>query len=131
MRLALLLLAILPAAALPATASAEAAPKLPSGQPVSLVEVIWPQPGAEEAVARFRFLAPKLRKGEGNEPDLAALCDRVALPAVLKQEVKVDQIIVSLAAKPVKFGEPHPEVVQVIEAYVVEAGHCAPAGLGE
>ena len=111
-------------------AAAGAVPQVPSGQPVALQEVIWPKAGgAGEKIARFRFVAPKLRKGAGNEDDMMALCEAVARPAVAQKGLKVDQIVISLAQAAVPFGEQHPEVAQVFEAYVIEAGHCALAGL--
>ncbi len=121
MRALLAALLLLPGVAL-------AAPRVPSGQPVSLMEVIWPAPGASgKTVARFRFLAPALKKGAANAADLQALCDQVAVPEVKKHGGQVDQIVVSLSSQPLKFGESNPNVAQVIEAFVVKAGVCQEA----
>ncbi|MBI1220107.1 MAG: hypothetical protein GC186_16340 [Rhodobacteraceae bacterium] len=103
---------------------------MPSGQPVTLQEVVWPDPAAPgQKIARFRFVAPKLRKGGGNEADMMALCEAVARPAIAAQTAQVDQIVVSLAQMPLKLGERRPDVVQVFEAYEIDDGHCALAGL--
>lgn len=111
-------------------AHADDLPKLPSGQPVTLLEVVWPDAAAQgEKIARFRFVAPKLRKGASNEDDMMALCQAVARPEVTAKAAKVDQVVVSLAQAPLKLGEKRPDVVQVFEAYVIDDGHCAPAGL--
>jgi hypothetical protein len=111
-------------------AHADDAPRLPSGQPVTLQEVVWPDPGAPgEKIARFRFVAPKLRRGASNEDDMLALCQAVARPEVMAKAAKVDQIVVSLAQAPLKLGEKRPDVVQVFEAYVIDGGHCTLAGL--
>lgn len=113
--------------AIPCTVAAEAPPRLPSGQPVSLIEVIWPQPGAQEPAARFRFLAPKLKKGEGNTADMKTLCERLALPALKEKGAGGDRIVISLSSQPVKFGEARPDVTQVIEAFTAKAGKCEEA----
>ncbi len=121
--------ALLLGAVLLLTAAAGAAPRVPSGQPVSLQEVIWPgSGGGGQKIARFRFVAPDLRKGAGNENDMKALCEAVARPAVAQKGLKVDQIVISLARKAVPFGEQHPDVPQVFEAYVIDDGRCALAG---
>ncbi|WP_127901751.1 DUF6497 family protein [Solirhodobacter olei] len=110
-----------------ALAAATALPKLPSGLQVSLMQVVWPAPGAAKGdrVARFRFLAPDLKKGADTDADLKTLCEKVARPMVKAKGATVDQVIVSLASKPLKLGESRPDVVQVFEAYQLKASHCA------
>ena len=111
-------------------AQADGVPRVPSGQPVTLLEEVWPDPGAPgEKIARFRFVAPKLSRGGKTEDDMMALCEAVARPAVASEGAKVDQVVVSLAQAPLKLGEQRPDVVQVFEAYVIDDGHCALAGL--
>ena len=117
--------------------AAWAGPKVPSGQAVSLIEVVWPEAGAPMTTARFRFLAPAIvSKGKGVGPDqaegdMAALCEGVALPTIAKSGKAVQEIVVSLSQKPVKLGETRDDVVQFFEAYVVKGGHCTVEGIGE
>ena len=74
--------AVLAAAVLMAgAAQADGVPRVPSGQPVTLLEEVWPDPGAPgEKIARFRFVAPKLSRGGKTEDDMMALCEAVARP---------------------------------------------------
>lgn len=104
-------------------------PKLPSGQPVSLQEVIWPKQDAVagERAARFRFVAPKLKKGANADADLAALCTQVALPMMKERAVSLEQVVISMASKPVAVGEARPDVAQVFEAFGVSDGRCVEA----
>ncbi|MDE3026965.1 MAG: acetolactate synthase [Paracoccaceae bacterium] len=117
--------------------AAWAGPKVPSGQAVSLMEVVWPEARAQVKTARFRFLAPAIvthGKGVGPdeaEDDMAALCEGVALPTIVKSGKAVQEIVVSLSQKPVKLGETRDDVVQFFEAYVVKGGHCTVEGIGE
>ncbi len=120
-----------------AAGAAWAGPKVPSGQVVSLMEVLWPEAGAPMKTARFRFLAPAIvARGKGVGPDqaeddMAALCEGVALPMIAKSGKAVREIVVSLSQKPVKLGETRDDVVQFFEAYVVKGGHCTVEGIGE
>jgi hypothetical protein len=122
MRAALLFLAI------PAMALAEVAPKVPSGQPVRLMEVLKQAADTGGAAVRFRFLAPKLKRGGQNQKDLLALCKSVALPEVKKSyKPPFPRIVLSLSSKPVKFGETAPGVAQVFDAFTVVDGQCEEA----
>ena len=68
---------------------------------------VWPAPGAAKGdrVSRVRFLAPDLKKGADTDADLKTLCEKVARPMVKAKGATVDQVIVSLASKPLKLGE--------------------------
>ena len=98
---------------------------VPSGLEVSFVEVIL-EP--DTGFARFRFLAPQLGSpGWGPEEiagDLAWLCDAVALPALQKSDWGVSQIIVSIADRPLAFGEINPDAIQFFEGFGVATGAC-------
>ncbi|MFC2968780.1 DUF6497 family protein [Acidimangrovimonas pyrenivorans] len=114
---------------------------VPSGKPVSLVETIWPgaeaEPGAR--ILRLRFLAPWIAASSSGEPggigidvaeiDMEFLCNAVALPALASAGREADQIVISLMAAPVDFGEAAPEVTQFFDAYRVEEGKCVWEGL--
>lgn len=103
-----------------------AAIKVPSGREVTLLDVITTVPGTEGAAARFRFVAPGLTPddSEAASADMQALCDTYALPKVEGMVPAPQQIIISLAAKPVPFGEAAPDITQFFEAYAVTNGAC-------
>jgi hypothetical protein len=100
--------------------------EVPSGRQVSLIEVITTAPGPEGAAARFRFLAPGLvpEDAEAAAVDMQALCDTYALSRTEGMVPQPQQIIISLSAEVVPFGEPAPDVVQFFEAYTAQEGAC-------
>ena len=102
---------------------------VPSGQSVTLQDVIWNVPGVEGLTLRFRFVAPAIGEAGGVDFDTAAadmqhLCDAYALPRVPDFEPRPEQVVISLSAAPVPFGEPAPDVVQFFESYRIEGGVC-------
>lgn len=104
---------------------------VPSGQPVTLQDVVMNQPGPEGLTARFRFLAPEIARQGGSidfdtaSLDMDHLCASYALPRVLTGTgPRPGQIIVSLSDVPVIFGEITPQATQFFEAYAVENGTC-------
>ncbi|OYW59436.1 MAG: hypothetical protein B7Z10_06160 [Rhodobacterales bacterium 32-66-7] len=106
-------------------APADAIP-VPSGRVVTLIEIVSDIRGPEGATARFRFLAPGLSEDEveAAATDMEALCNTFALARIDGVVPKPQQIIVSLSAAPVPFGEAAPDVVQFFEAYDVTGGSC-------
>lgn len=100
--------------------------RVPSGREVSLIDVITNAPGPEGATARFRFLAPGLSDAETETAvtDMQALCDSYALPRTKGTVPEPQQIVISLSAEPVPFGEAAPEVVQFFEAFRPEGDSC-------
>ncbi len=122
---------VLLAVLLPGVAGAEISlpVALPSGQSATLIEVIWePQPAPAGLWARFRFLAPGIAGAglsfEAAGADMLALCREQALPAIATDGRKVDQIVVSLSAEAIGFGEADPDVLQYFEAFRLVAGDC-------
>ncbi|MCX7286314.1 MAG: DUF6497 family protein [Rhodobacterales bacterium] len=99
---------------------------VPSGREVTLIDVITNIPGNAGAAARFRFLAPGLVSDDTDAAvaDMQALCDGYALPRTEGTVPKPSEIIISLSAEVVPFGQPSPEVVQFFETYRVEDGAC-------
>jgi hypothetical protein len=100
---------------------------VPSGNEVTLQEVLW-QEGEEIGTlwVRLRFVAPGLA-GMAYEhalSDLDALCLQVAVPEVEGDNRDPDLVIVSLAERAAPFGEFDPDMEQVFEAYRVEDGLC-------
>ncbi len=110
-----------------ATATGEEGPlAVPSGQPVSFVEMIWDQPGGG-LVYRFRFLAPQIGQKVGFDSaaaDMEFLCREYALPRLAEIGPQPRQIIISLSDRAVDFGVLDSDAVQFFEAYRVENGGC-------
>ncbi len=106
---------------------------VPSGQVVTLLDVIHNEPGAEGMTVRFRFVAPAIAPGgavpfEAAAADMAHLCQTYALPRVLSGVVgggpAPAQIVISLSDLPVEFGASAPEVTQFFEAYSLDGDTC-------
>lgn len=111
-----------------ATTSATAQ-DLPSGQSVTLSEVLVDQVG-EEAWLRFRFLAPQIAQGEAQvtyaqaESDFAALCDAIAVPYLAEFDLSADVIVVSLMDREVPFGQSDQDAMQFFETFRIENSAC-------
>ncbi len=102
---------------------------VPSGQEITLQEVIWNAPGPDGLTLRFRFLAPGIAPGGGVDFDTASadmqhLCDSYALPRMAEGGPHPEQVIISLSDVPVPFGEADPEATQFFESYRIEDGVC-------
>lgn len=102
---------------------------VPSGQEITLQDVIWNAPGPDGIALRFRFLAPGIAPGGGVDFDMAAadmqhLCDAYALPRIAEQGPHPEQVIISLSDVAVPFGEAAPEATQFFESYRIEDGVC-------
>lgn len=106
-----------------------AAQDVPSGQAVTLDEVLVDAVGAE-AWLRFRFLAPQIARDGGDvsfdaaRDDLLHLCDTVALPYLSAYELSGDVIVISLMDRTVPFGTSDPEATQFFEAFRMRDGAC-------
>ncbi len=103
--------------------------EVPSGQEITLQDVIWNVPGPEGMTLRFRFIAPGIAEGgavdfETAAADMQALCDGYALPRLSEFGTGPAQVIISLSAEPVVFGVTAPEVVQYFESYSVTEDGC-------
>lgn len=112
-----------------AAAGAGGAIAVPSGQTVTLQDVIWNEPGPMGLTFRFRFVAPEIAPGgrvdaEMASADMAALCQDFALPRIDPNGPQPAQVIISLSDRPVPFGEALPDVTQFFEAYRIENGTC-------
>ena len=106
----------------------EALVPVPSGQSVTLQDVILGEPGPEGLTARFRFLAPQIAGGEVPfevaVQDMQALCEDYVLPRLSNIGPVPAQVIVSLSDRVVPFGEADPEATQFFEAYSIVEGRC-------
>jgi hypothetical protein len=107
---------------------------VPSGQPVTLQEVLVDEIGPQIWL-RFRFVAPEIARGAGGVDyetaagDMAHLCDALALPYIAQYDLTGDVIVISLADRLTEFGTADPDATQFFEAYRVENGLCIWEGL--
>lgn len=94
---------------------------VPSGKVLTLFDVIM-----EPEMARFRFALPAVADGvEFVEliDDLQYLCDDVAVPALVQAGREVAQLVISVSAEPVPFGEPT-DITQYFQPFRVAADAC-------
>ena len=103
--------------------------EVPSGQTVTLQEVVWNAPGTDGLATRFLFVAPAIAPGGGIDFDTASadmqhLCDAFALPRVKDNTPPPEQIVISLSDRPVPFGQSAPEATQFFESYTLNDGVC-------
>lgn len=102
----------------------------PSGQTVTLAEVVWAAPGPEGLTTRFRFVAPAIAVEGGTvgfdaaAEDMLWLCQTFALPRIALTGPVPAQIVISLSDRDVAFGQAAPEATQFFEAYSIEDGVC-------
>lgn len=103
---------------------------VPSGQLVTLQDVIWNVPGPEGLTLRFRFVAPQIARQGGTVDyatatgDMLHLCQTYALPQVSALGPMPTQIIISLSDRALPFGEAAPEATQFFEAFGIQDGTC-------
>lgn len=103
---------------------------VPSGQPVTLLDVIWNEIGPDGLTLRFRFLAPQIARAGGSvdvdaaTTDMQALCESFALPRISDFGPVPQQVIISLSDMNVPFGETAPEATQFFEAFTIRDGAC-------
>jgi Family of unknown function (DUF6497) len=103
---------------------------VPSGQAVTLLDVITNVPGPNGLTTRFRFLAPGIAResgavdAEAAAADMDDLCQNYALKRIAELGPQPAQIIISMADMDVPFGESHPEATQFFNAYSIADGTC-------
>lgn len=96
------------------------------------METISNAPGPDGFTLRFRFLAPAIGGGvdfDTASADMEWLCEHYALPRIAATGPRPAQVIVSLADRPLPFGDSDLEAVQFFEAYRPEAGRCVEQAL--
>lgn len=102
---------------------------VPSGQPVTLSEVIEDAVGGEDWL-RFRFVAPQIARDSGTvtydvaEADFAHLCDSVARPYLTEHALNPDVVVISLMDRQVEFGVTDPDATQFFEAFGIISDAC-------
>lgn len=117
--------------ALASTAWAQGPITVPSGQPISLQDVVLDAPGPLGLTARFRFIAPQIAREGGTidfdtaSDDMAYLCTTYALPRIATVTgPRPAEVVISLADRPVEFGASQPEATQFFEAYSIAGEEC-------
>ena len=121
-------------AALILSASAAQALDVPSGQPVTLQEVLVDSVGTQTWL-RFRFVTPEIaREGgtvdyEAAAGDMTHLCDTFAIAYAEDYALEGDIFVISMADRETEFGQADPDATQFFEAYRVQDGVCIWEGL--
>ena len=106
---------------------AEEAIVLPSGMLVTPLDTIHGAPGPDGLTIRFRFVAPDLADRPADETtlsDMTWLCESYALPRIATPGPVPEQIVITLADRPVEFGTVTPEAKQYFEAFRPDGGIC-------
>ena len=103
---------------------------VPSGQKVTLQDVIWNEPGPDGLAVRFRFIAPQIARHGGTvdfetaSADMLHLCQDYALQRIAESGPRPTQVIISMSDVEVAFGDTAPEATQLFEAYSFEGDAC-------
>ena len=103
---------------------------VPSGQSVTLQDVVQDAPGPEGLTLRFRFVAPAIAREGGTVDmeqalvDMEHLCQTYALPRLSNTGPRPAQVVVSLSDVPVPFGQAAPDATQYFEGYRIEGDAC-------
>ncbi|VDC32678.1 DUF6497 family protein [Pseudogemmobacter humi] len=97
---------------------------LPSGGSAMFLDLVTNAAGVGGETARFRFIDKGLTAGEDRSADMQALCDGYALERIRDLNPAPQQIVITLADRPVPFGETDHEAVQFFEAYRIESDAC-------
>ncbi len=103
---------------------------VPSGQVVTLLDVITDVSGPQGLTVRFRFLAPAIaREGGSIDAETAAvdmdhLCQNFALGRVASTGPQPAQIIISMSDTDLPFGETRPDATQLFNSYSITDGTC-------
>lgn len=97
---------------------------VPSGQPLSFLEFISERDGA---LVRFRFLTPQIGAGYVYDDvigDFQVVCDEQVIPVLDANALTPGQIVLSMSAVDIPFGEDNAEVLQFFEIFRPENGIC-------
>lgn len=94
-----------------------AAFSVPSGQPIVFLQFISENDGD---MVRFRFHTPEIGAGFGYAEvfdDFQILCDEQVMPALTLNNLNPSQIVLSMSAADIPFGEDDPSVLQFFEVF--------------
>jgi Family of unknown function (DUF6497) len=114
---------------LASAALAQQALTVPSGQPITLGEVlIDDRPGA--TWIRFRFVAPQIGNDAGqidyetSSADIDYLCEALVLPYLAQYDLTPARVVISLSDRSVPFGTSDPDATQFFESYSPDKTGC-------
>jgi|LauGreSuBDMM15SN_2_FD.fasta_scaffold32996_1 hypothetical protein len=113
------------------TQGSDAVIAVPSGQAVTLLDIIWNSIGPEGPAPRFRFVAPAIAKLSGSvsyevtEADLVALCQSYVIGKLAEKGVAAPFVLVSFADRAVEFGVSDPEATQYFEVFSINGSTCS------
>lgn len=116
-------------AALGAWPLAAQSQSVPSGQPVTLSEVLEDVVAGEDWL-RLRFVAPEIARDGGSVSyetagaDFAHLCDHVARSYMVDFDLNPDVVVISLMDRLVDFGATDPDATQFFEAFRITDDAC-------
>jgi hypothetical protein len=100
---------------------------VPSGQPVTLIEVL-PDTQPDGLWLRLRFLAPRIADTgadfEASAADMLHLCRAFGLPLLQSDYPGAVRIVVSLSDARLDFGVSDPDATQFFEAFQPLDGDC-------
>lgn len=105
-------------------ARADAVIAVPSGQPLSFLEFLSEDEGE---IVRFRFLAPQIGEAFSYADvmgDFQVICDEQIIPVLDTNALTPRQIVLSMSAVDIPFGEDAPDVLQFFELFSAENGRC-------
>ena len=109
------------------TGAAEQLITVPSGQPLTLGEVLIDDSQGEDWL-RFRFIAPKIGDGgvsyDQAAPDMDYLCQHLVIPYLAEYALNPPRVIISLSDRMVEFGKTNPGATQYFEAYRPQDNTC-------
>lgn len=97
---------------------------VPSGQPLSFLGFISERDGE---LVRFRFLAPQIGEAYAFEDvlgDFQVLCDEQIVPVLAANNITPAQIVLSMSAQDIPFGESNADVLQFFEVFRPENDAC-------
>ena len=103
---------------------------VPSGQSITLQEIIWNSQGPEGPVARFRFVAPKIARdiglidAETAGQDLVHLCQSIVLQKLAEKGPIPTSVVLSVADRALVFGEANPDATQYFESFRIDGDIC-------
>ncbi|EAR49496.1 hypothetical protein OG2516_00329 [Oceanicola granulosus HTCC2516] len=124
--------ALIAGAAIWAAPLAAAEIKAPSGQVVTLYEVVLED---ETRMARFLFLAPGIAVTEEAglsygevQADFPWLCEGVILPALSANAWSAAEVVIAMSDREVAFGERDSTATQFFEVFRIDEGTCVWAG---
>jgi len=100
---------------------------LPSGNAVTLQDIVTTVPGPAGVTYRFRFVAEWLTPQtpfDTTGRDILFLCESFALPRLPAMGVAPAQIVISVSSRAVAFGASRPDAVQLFEAFQPAGDTC-------